>query len=143
MDSIIDTSFVRKDFYVNPPKTGASREEWEAWLEADAKAAASAKRAHTRASKDQPRELPESLAQGIVTKVNGVYRQSCLVGFTGDKEAGTLAMDVADPHANPHRDLSLGEMEGSRHHRGQRSKHRASRNRRQQRAARFAKRNQQ
>lgn len=120
MDEIIDTSFVRKDFYVNPPAKNASPDAWADWLKADRQEAINAKRAHTRASKTQPAELPEALVQGHVVKVGGVYRQSILTGFTGSAEEGTLGMDVVDPRANPHRDVSLVQMESERHTRTQR-----------------------
>ena len=93
LDGVVEASFVRKDFYLDPPEKGASPEVWAAWIEADKQAASAAKRAFTRQQKHQ--ELPEHLQPKAMVKQGGVWRQSALVGFVGDPEQGTARVEAA------------------------------------------------
>jgi hypothetical protein len=81
--SVVDGSFVRAEFYVQPPQAGSSPEAWEKWLAEDRKKAIAAKRAHTMSLKQE--EIPEFLQPKMVSKVGGVYRQSNMVGFVGEE----------------------------------------------------------
>jgi len=132
--SVVDSNFVRKDFYLDPPKKGAPVEEWNAWLEADRKAAIQAKRAYTLSQVHG--ELPEFLQPRTLSKVGGVYRQSAMVGFVGSAEKDNLAVEAA-VDAEQGKRLTHEGMEANRHARGTQSGNRKARNRRRNRAARF------
>lgn len=75
-------AFVRRDYYVEPPKSGASNDDWVAWLKADQAKARAHKAAWTKSQKHA--EIPET--PRVVSKIGGVYRQSALVGFVGGSE---------------------------------------------------------
>lgn len=77
----MDSTFVRKDFYVAPPTTGASVEEWNNWLAEDRKQAISAKRRFTMSQKASSLDADMS-----VRKVGGVYKQVVAIGFVGEGE---------------------------------------------------------
>jgi hypothetical protein len=96
-------SFVRKDFYIDPPAKNASPEEWAAWLEADKRKAAAAKAAYTK-SFEQTTEAPEWLAgnQDMFTvKRDGKHTQGTIVGFSGSAEEGTLQVERVCPKPMP------------------------------------------
>ena len=103
----MEGAFIRKDFYIDPPKKGAKPAEWVKWLEADAKKAAVAKAQHTKAQDHA--EIPtwlgnaESWQGGGASDriVNGVHTQSDLVGFTGDPEAGDVQVERVCPRPLP------------------------------------------
>lgn len=87
MSKFKDNTFVRQDFYIEPP-SNASEKEWKAWLKADNKQAAVDKALHTK-SLDHGNigDLPH-FSSGVI-KSNGVHRQaSFAVGFAGDFESG-------------------------------------------------------
>jgi len=92
LEGVVETSFVRKEYYVEPPIKGSAPEVWQAWLEADKQAASAAKRAFTKSQKHA--ELPEHLQARVVSKVGGVYRQSAMVGFVGDGETSRIEAAV-------------------------------------------------
>jgi len=92
-EGVVEASFVRREYYVEPPAKGASVEAWQAWQKADRQAAINARRAFTRAQHHA--EIPEFLAPKVVSKVGGVYRQSALVGFVGNAESGGAQAEVA------------------------------------------------
>lgn len=79
---LVDSSFVRKDFYHEPPAKDATVEVWNEWLRKDKAAAIAAKREHTK--KQAHGEIPEALQARVVSKIGGVYRQSTMVGFVSD-----------------------------------------------------------
>jgi len=82
----MDNTFVRKDFYINPPAKDASPEEWQKWLKKDKHAAIQARKAFNKTLAQA--ELPD-FAQGTsMRKVNGVWKQSTAIGFVGDAETG-------------------------------------------------------
>ena len=127
------SSFVRQAFYVAPPVQGAPVSMWQAWLDADKKAAIKAKREHTRSL--TATELPTILT--TISKRGGVYRQTSLVGFVGDSES--LSPDVA-VEANQERELAVSRMQIEEVPRGTVSKGRNARrraNKRANRAMRF------
>lgn len=71
-------TFVRKDFYINPPSTNSNEEEWHKWFKEDNLKARIEKAKFTRASKSENiNELPAFSTM----KINGVYKQVPSVGF--------------------------------------------------------------
>ena len=86
---ILDGSFVREAFYLSPPESKASPDEWNRWLEADRLAASKAKRKHTLSCKHA--ERPDADKPTMMAKVGGVYRQSSLVGLVGSADTGFSA----------------------------------------------------
>jgi len=89
---VVNSSYVRKDFYLSPPVKGAPVEAWEAWQKADDLLAANAKRKHTKSLKHE--EVPEFLQPKVLSKVGGVYRQSAMVGFIGDGDTARVEAAV-------------------------------------------------
>ena len=83
----MDSTCVRKDFYLDPPAKGSPPEAWEVWLKADRKEAAKAKAAYTRSLKAV--EMPAHLNGTATRKINGVWRSTTAIGFTGSAEDGT------------------------------------------------------
>ena len=82
----MDSTFVRKDFYVTPPPAGSSPEVWDAWLKADRKEAIKAKAKFTRSQKAG--EVPTSMQQSAMRKINGVWKATTPIGFAGSVEDG-------------------------------------------------------
>ncbi len=96
----MDSTFVRKDFYIQPPGKGASVEEWNDWLARDSRKASAAKAQHTKAQVHAP--VPTWLeGESTVSKRNGVHSQGLLVGFTGDAEQGTCQVERVCPKPLP------------------------------------------
>lgn len=91
-EGVVDASFVRQEYYVEPPAKGASVEVWQAWQKADRQAAINAKRAFTRSQVHA--EIPEYLQPKVLAKIGGVYRQSAMVGFVGDGDSSRLEAAV-------------------------------------------------
>jgi len=85
----VESTFVRKSFYVKPPDTNASKEDWHTWLKEDSKKAAVEKRRHTLLQ--EATEIPESFQETATRKINGVYRQVPSVGLVGNTEEGCRA----------------------------------------------------
>lgn len=79
-------TFVRQSFYVQPPKSNASAEEWEDWMEKDNMAARTAKAKFTRAA-NKAKDF-DALPDFHTAKVNGRYKQVIAVGFVGQGEDG-------------------------------------------------------
>jgi hypothetical protein len=104
----MDNTFVRKDFYVEPPKKDASVEEWNSWLKKDKTAAAAAKRAFTKSQVQG--DLPDSAQPTAMRKINGVWKATTAIGFVGDVESGHLEPVVAE---NQERDYILARMGGT------------------------------
>lgn len=102
---VVDGSFVRAEFYHEPPTSGSSPEVWASWLEADDKAASAAKRKHTMSLKRE--EIPEFLQPKVVAKVGGVYRQSAMVGFVGEEGESQAEAAV---EASQERDLTVARF---------------------------------
>ncbi len=82
----VESTFVRKDFYIEPPEKDASEEDWKTWLKADDKKSAIEKRKHTLSL--EATEIPESFQETAMRKVNGVYRQVPSVGLVGSVDDG-------------------------------------------------------
>lgn len=92
------STFVRADFYIPPPKPGASIEVWEAWLKADRQEAINAKRRHTMATKAEPENIKLwSHGSGMPMRgSDGVHRQSTgFIGFDGGEENREVVAMVA------------------------------------------------
>jgi hypothetical protein len=79
---LVESSFVRKDFYLEPPQKDATVEVWQEWLKKDRAAAIVAKRQHTQTLTHA--DIPESAQAKVVSKIGGVYRQSAMVGFVSE-----------------------------------------------------------
>jgi len=82
---MMDSTFIRKDFYIQPPDKDASPEEWAKWLKKDNRKAAAHKAAHTRTLEHA--DLPEAIQSVGMRKIGGVWRQAVAVGFSGDAES--------------------------------------------------------
>jgi len=103
-----ESTFVRKDFYIDPPGKDAKPAEWVKWLEADTKKASAAKAAHTKTLKHAPvptwlgnEEAWQAGGSTDVSTGDGVHRQGNMVGFTGDAEEGTCQAERVDPMPLP------------------------------------------
>lgn len=81
-------TFIRKSFYIDPPKN-ASEIEWHAWLKADDKKAAVDKMQHTKSLEHgNIGDLPH-FSTGTIKGGDGVHRQAAMaIGFAGDFENG-------------------------------------------------------
>lgn len=113
-----DTTFVRKAFYVEPPRN-ASVEEWQEWLKKDTRKATAAKAKHSRlanksALESGQVELPETSS---TMKINGVYRQVTPIGFMGSAEEGTCTVEPIVSAAQE-QEAILMRMEKNRNLRG-------------------------
>jgi hypothetical protein len=88
----MDSTFVRRDFYIAPPSENAAPSEWARWLKADRLKAAAAKRAWTKAQKPAALEdRPDTAA--VVVKRHGKWTQSVALGFSGDFESGNGSLE--------------------------------------------------
>ena len=110
-----DTTFIRKDFYVDPPTAGASKKDWDAWIKRDNRKAAAHKAQVTKAQKHC--DIPQEFQSTSMSKVNGVWTQSMAIGFTGSGEDNTLAGEVVVEAQQEHH-IALVGMEHNRHKRG-------------------------
>lgn len=124
----MDATFIRRDFYLEPPSSkDATPEEWAAWAKKDDRKAAAAKAQYTKSFQQQ--EAPAWLAgETVVTKQNGVHRESTLVGFTGSVDEGTCQAEVAVKARQEHH-IALVNMEATRHRRGGTRKGKSARRR--------------
>ena len=88
----MENTFVRKDFYTEPPDRNANPEEWTKWAEQDDRQARADKARFTRLQNKttQAGELPES----STVKIGGVWRQAVAFGFSGSVDEGTLTREV-------------------------------------------------
>lgn len=84
---LVDSSFVRKDFYLEPPAKDATVEVWNEWLRKDRAAAIAAKRAHTKTLAHS--EIPETMRASVVVKIGGVYKQTAMIGLVSEGEDRT------------------------------------------------------
>jgi len=90
----MDSTFVRKDFYIQPPEKDATPEEWAKWLKKDNRKAAAHKAAHTRSLVHE--EVPEEYQAGTTRKINGVWKQVPAVGFSGDGEENVQVQPIVE-----------------------------------------------
>jgi hypothetical protein len=81
-------TFVRQDFYIDPPKKDAAAEEWKAWIDKDNRAATNAKRAYTRSQVQG--DIPESAQETSMRRVNGVWKATTNIGYVGNEDSGHL-----------------------------------------------------
>jgi hypothetical protein len=132
--TVQDSSFIRKEYYLEPPGKGASVSEWQAWQKADRQAAINAKRAFTKTQAYA--EVPESGQAKALVKSGGCWRQSALVGFIGDADQGTSRVEAAID-ADQERRVILARQEIDSPRRGVKSK---GKNVRQAKSKRDAKR---
>lgn len=100
---IMDSTFVRKDFYISPPNQDASEEEWNNWLRADNRKAAVEKAQHTR--KMQQSDLPDEYQGNSIRRVNGVWRQTTAVGLSGDFDSSNGG--TVEPTVEPEQERLL------------------------------------
>jgi len=126
-------TFVRKDFYLQPPGKGASAEEWKDWLRKDNNKARGAKAAFTRRQQAQECDDPRLNRVGMV-KLGGVWRQSAML-FSGSAEEGTVEREVA-VEAHQEQEVVRLQREVEQNHRRGNTRKSRSRNRRAKRNAR-------
>ncbi len=139
-----NSTFVRKDFYIDPPGKDATPEDWQNWQKADDKKAATAKAQHTKSLKHAP--VPTWLGNDevwqsggtLVSPGDGVHRQVNMVGFTGDPADGTVKAERVDPRPSPedlidikaaltHFAVRVNKRSGNR--KGKAARHRANKRR--------------
>lgn len=111
----MDSTFVRQDFYIQPPEKDAPAKEWAEWMRKDSRKAAAHKAAYTR-SLDHA-ETPEEFQSGSMRKVGGVWRQAVAIGFVGDVEEGTCTVEPI-VESTQEQSAILARMEQSRNKRG-------------------------
>lgn len=111
----MDSTFVRQDFYIDPPSADADPKEWAEWLKRDNRKAAAAKAAHTKSL--EYADTPEEFQSGSMRKVGGVWRQSVAVGFNGSAEEGTCTVEPV-MEATQEKATILSAMEENRNKRG-------------------------
>lgn len=104
----MDSTFVRKDFYIDPPAKDATSDEWQKWLKKDNAKAAAAKRAHTKSLAHA--DLPDFAQGQTMRKINGVWKATTAIGFVGDAETGHVEPIVPE---NQERDYILARMTGT------------------------------
>ena len=96
---ILESTFVERSFYVEPPQKNASVEEWKAWDEKDTQARTQAKAKHTRIqnilAEANGEQIDVAVPELCVRKINGCYRQVSPVALTGDFEQGTGSLEPA------------------------------------------------
>lgn len=100
-------SFVRKDFYIQPPKADADPREWSAWLEADRKEAIKDRREYNKTIR--PTERPEVYQETTMRRINGVWRQSTAIGISGSPEDGVTLEPTVE--ATQERDYDRARFE--------------------------------
>jgi hypothetical protein len=119
-------TFVRKDFYIQPPPKNADKQIWEYWLLLDDKAARQDKAIHTRAANKEAAEnltAPDIYAQQSLfpAKIGGVWKQTS----TGINAAGEDEVEKVLVQA-PTQDRSTipRGIRGKRKHHNRRRKYR-------------------
>jgi len=122
------TTFVGRDFYVQPPSSNASAKEWDEWMRKDRRKRAGAKAAFTRGQKQVDLELDQK-----VFKHEGVWRSQTPIGFSGSEETGFSVEPIQESNQEKlaDRDKLLAEPKRKS---GSRSKHKSARRRANRRA---------
>lgn len=132
-------TFIRKDFYSEPPARDATPEEWNTWIARDTRQAAAAKAVHTKSLEhtDTPTWLVADApwqSGGLTSvKAGGITRQSQAVGFIGSPEEGTVQVERIDTAPGP--DIlidiraAVETAEAARHKRGGRRRGKSARRR--------------
>jgi hypothetical protein len=124
------TTFIPKDFYVQPPPEGADPEVWELWLKMDEAERTKHKRAFTKAlnKAQQEQSIPDIYkAPTSAQKINGIWRQST-TAFSGSVDEETVEKILTteatqDRHHQPRG--KRGKAKGNKHKK-QRAKRRSS-----------------
>jgi len=124
------TTFVPKDFYVQPPPKDADPEVWNLWLQMDEAERTKHKRAFTKAlnKAQQEQSIPDIYkAPATAQKINGIWRQST-TAFSGSVDDETVEKILTteatqDRHYQPRG--TRGKRKGNRH-KNQRTKRRSS-----------------
>lgn len=128
MPGIVESTFVEKDFYLDPPAKGSSEAEWNTWMLKDGRKRSAAKAVHTKSLEHA--EVPDEYQSCamLMTGGDGVHRQSTGIGFSGDFEngQGTLERPV---EAKQEHHIALVNMEGARNKRGGSRKGKSARRR--------------
>jgi|GEM_PF-5217075 len=125
-NSIQDTSFVAKEFYVEPPTAGSSADTWRKWLKDDHSQRKAARARFTRSLSQASAPINEDTIGAY--KQNGVYRQGAALGFQGSAEDNSLTLE-ASVEASQEYHIALVNMESTRHRRGGTRKGKTSRRR--------------
>lgn len=87
----MSNTFVRKDFYIQPPEKNSAPEEWKKWLEKDKREAIKARREFNKTMIQC--DAPEMFQENTVRKVNGVWRSATSVGVVGSVEGGDAHLE--------------------------------------------------
>ena len=126
----VESTFVRKSFYIQPPDENASLDDWKAWQIQDDKKASVEKRKHTMAQ--TPSDQPEDFQDTTMRKINGVWRMAPSVGLVGNAEEGSCR---AEPITGPSPQAKIIILaDWKEHKRGTRSKGRNARKARARKA---------
>ena len=126
----VESTFVRKSFYICPPDKDASLEDWKAWQIQDDKRAAVEKRKYTLTQ--EPIERPEEMMDVTMRKVAGVWRQTAMVGLIGDAEEGSCRIEPVTGPSPQAKVIIMSQWEP--HIRGTKSKGRNARKARARKA---------
>ena len=123
-------TFIREQFYIEPPAADATQEEWAAWIASDDRKAAAAKGAHTKAQEaGTGTELPAYLTVGaFAVKREGVHRQE-YTAWEGDASVGD-ASRVAIVQASQDRHFQARGKRAGTKAKGSRAQRRAKRGKR-------------
>lgn len=112
----MDSTFIRKSFYIQPPSKDASAEEWAKWIKKDNRRAAAHKAQVTKSLAHA--DTPEEYAAGTTRKVNGVWKQVPNVGFSGGNGEDEPGEAQPVEEATQERTAIVVRMEEYRHKRG-------------------------
>lgn len=115
------TTFVGRDFYVQPPSSNASAKEWDEWMRKDRRKRAGAKAAFTR-----KQSRTEPVLDQTVIKHEGVWRSQTPMAFNGTELTGYSVEPVQKATQEQEIDRARSAAEPKRKS-GSRSRHRNAR----------------
>jgi hypothetical protein len=129
----MDSTFVRKAFYLEPPDKNAKPEAWDKWIKAESLKARAAKASFTR------KQAHSYMPQMGMSKIGGVWRQSVMVGLSGSADNETLTREIL-VDASQEKDIEVArQIESAVHRRGGNRKNRNARRRAKARTRRKSK----
>lgn len=121
------SSFVRKDFYINPPDDNATEQEWREWMRRDDAKARADKARHTKSLEQQ--DIPDHLVPCGTVKIGGVHRQMLAVGMSGNAEDNDMSFELIDHTKDTEVSAMAAQMEHNRNKRGGRRTGKSARRR--------------
>ena len=111
----MDNTFIRKDFYIQPPAKDATPAEWAEWMKRDDRKAAAHKAQVTKSLEHA--DTPDDLQESNMRKVGGVWKQVLAIGISGgDEDNGYTAEPMVQDQQETH--IALVNMEQHRNKRG-------------------------